>query len=129
MGTPTGSEWNVAADSYGKVRHSRKACVYTVLKGKNGTQIVTIAARIPNWEDAKLMAAAKDMYRALKQMNAIPESEGGYCICPRAKNSIISEGEHSSACEDARKAVAHAEGHREQGCMRNPCDICGKGVR
>jgi hypothetical protein len=64
---PTGGEWNHACDSYGKVQHSRKYdCVYTVVKGNGGDRIVTVAARIENYADACLIAAAPAMLQALK---------------------------------------------------------------
>jgi hypothetical protein len=64
----TPGTWDFASDSYGKVRHSRKACVFTTLTTSKGDQLVTIAARIPNWADARLMAASKDLYTALKDL-------------------------------------------------------------
>lgn len=62
----TGGNWSYACDSYGKVRHSKMACVYTVLVDDKAEQIVSIAARIKNWEDAKLIAAAPHMARVLR---------------------------------------------------------------
>lgn len=53
--------WDRAADSYGKVRHSRKACVYTTVREPAGDRIVTVAARIDNWADARLIAAAPEL--------------------------------------------------------------------
>lgn len=61
----TPGKWAFACDSYGKVRHSKKACVYTTLKGEGGDSLVTVAARINNWADAKLIAAAPCMARVL----------------------------------------------------------------
>jgi hypothetical protein len=57
----TPGPWEFAADSYGKVQHSRKACVYTTVKGSGGERLVNIAQRIENWHDAKLIAAAPIM--------------------------------------------------------------------
>jgi molybdopterin-guanine dinucleotide biosynthesis protein A len=66
---PTPGDWTVACDSYGKVRHSRKACIYTVVnRGQAGERIVTLAARIPNWDDAFVMSAARDMRDALRDL-------------------------------------------------------------
>lgn len=63
--TPTKDGWDVACDSYGKVQHSKKACVYTTFTAPDGgTRIATVAARIPNWTDARVMAKAPEM-RAL----------------------------------------------------------------
>jgi hypothetical protein len=63
---PTGGVWNVACDSYGRVQHSKKACVYTKVQGPTGGDLlVTVAARIENWQDAKLIAAAPAMRATL----------------------------------------------------------------
>lgn len=74
-----GEPWNYACDSYGKVRHSKKACVYTTIKGERGERIVSIAARIPNWADAKLIVAACNACQVINPANpqavaeALPE--------------------------------------------------------
>lgn len=73
MTEPTQGEWSVACDSYGKVRHSKKACVYTNVRQPGGDLLVTVAARIPNWADAKLMAAAKEMLAALEGVARSPD--------------------------------------------------------
>lgn len=101
----TPGEWSHACDSYGKVRHSRKACVYTVVNMPGGERIVTLAARIPNWEDARVMTAAKDMYMVLKGMNHV---DGGYCVCP-LNDGMREDTYHSTNCADARKAVRKVE--------------------
>lgn len=63
----TAGNWQWACDSYGKVRHSRKACVFTTVKGgTGGDQLVTVAGRIENWEDAKLLAAAPELLTAAR---------------------------------------------------------------
>ena len=54
----TPGPWEYAADSYGKVRHSKKACVYTNLQGDGGDRLVNIAGRIESWADARLIASA-----------------------------------------------------------------------
>lgn len=64
---PTPSPLNWASDSYGKVRHSRKLCVYAVEKTETGERIVTVAARIPNPADAQLFAYAPDLLSLLKE--------------------------------------------------------------
>ena len=60
--TITTGDWDFAADSYGKVRHSKKAYIFSLLpinkQTGQGERIVTIAQRIPNWKDAALMAEA-----------------------------------------------------------------------
>ncbi len=101
----TNGDWGYACDSYGKVQHSRKACVYTVLHGKGGDRIVTVAARIPNWADARIMAAAKEMYKALKYMNHVQD---GYCICS-LNDGARQDADHSTACTDARLALRKVE--------------------
>lgn len=99
-------EWGHAADSYGKVQHSKKACVYTTFREEGkGDQIVTVAARISNWDDAKIMAAAKELYAALKYMNHVDK---GYCICP-LKDGMARDTQHSTACSDARQALRKVE--------------------
>lgn len=63
----TPGPWEDACDSYGRVRHSRKyQCVYTTEKNAAGstTRIITIASRIENEEDARLIAAAPDLLAA-----------------------------------------------------------------
>lgn len=66
--THTPGTWDFACDSYGKVRHSRKACVYTVTRHPDGERIETVAARIPNWSDARLIAAAPELLEALQSL-------------------------------------------------------------
>ena len=101
----TKGEWGHACDSYGKVQHSKKACIYTTVKEKTGERIVNVAARIENWADAKIMAASKELYAALKYMNHVDE---GYCICP-LNDGMARDTAHSSACSDARQALRKAE--------------------
>lgn len=74
-------EWDHACDSYGKVQHSRKDCVFSSwIDSKTGFQhFKTLAGRIENHSDARVMAVAKDMYKVLKYMNHV---DSGYCICP-----------------------------------------------
>ena len=60
----TKGEWTVAADSYGKVRHSRKSCVFA--HDPTGKTVgPTVAHAITNPDDAHLISAAPDMYEAL----------------------------------------------------------------
>lgn len=70
----TQGEWDFSCDSYGKVRHSRKACVYTRTTTPTGEQFVYIASRIPNWEDARLIAAAPELLAAIEQFIRYCES-------------------------------------------------------
>lgn len=102
----TPGEWDFACDSYGKVQHSKKACIFTVVKKPSGDQIVTVAGRIGNWKDARVLAAAKDLYMALKYINHV--TEGGYCICPLNDGNAPSD-KHSTACKDARLAIARVD--------------------
>lgn len=60
--------------------------------------------------NARLIAAAPDLYYALKHMNHIPELSGSYyCICP-CNDGTKPESAHATACNSARAAVAKAEG-------------------
>lgn len=106
----TEGEWGYACDSYGKVLHSRKSCVYTKIKGKNGDgdRLVTIAARMPSLADARLMAAAKELYAALKYMNHDSELGNGYCVCP-LKDGTRPDTDHATSCLDARLALRKVE--------------------
>jgi hypothetical protein len=103
---PTAGDWDVACDSYGKVRHSRKACVYTVLRDDRGAEtIVKVAARIPNWDDAFLMSAARDLRDALRD------------LLPITYNDSIQKlaWVYADAIERAEAALAKAEGRRVRG--------------
>lgn len=60
--------WEFAADSYGKVRHSRKACVYANVRGDGGDRLVTVAGRIENWDDASLIKLAVNNHAALVEV-------------------------------------------------------------
>lgn len=96
----TPGTWNYACDSYGKVRHSRKACVYTTVTGPNGDRIVTVAARIPNWTDAHLIAAVPDLLAACKAMLS--------AYAPNA--DFTKPNDLHSAVLAAGRAIAKAEG-------------------
>lgn len=105
----TDGKWGFCCDSYGKVRHSKKACIGTTVVAEDGAeQLVTVAARISNWQDAQVMCAAKEMLTALEGMNHMGGDErGGYCICPLNDGSAP-HSEHATCCQDARYAVAKA---------------------
>jgi len=100
-------EWNHACDSYGKVQHSKKACVFTSFKTPEGDHLEQLAGRIGSWDDARVMAGSKDLYRALKYMNHVGE---GYCICP-LNDGLQPDDKHSSICADSRKALRKVESH------------------
>jgi hypothetical protein len=102
----TAGNWDSACDSYGKVTHSRHACVYSSANTPGGERLITLAGRIQNWDDARVMAAAKDLYIALKYMNHC--SDGGYCICP-INNGMRPDKDHATTCADARKAIRKVE--------------------
>jgi len=55
-----------------------------------------------------LLAAAPDLLAALTGLNHMGGDErGGYCICPR-KDGSAPDAQHSTACADARAALAKA---------------------
>lgn len=95
--------WQFACDSYGKVRHSRKACVFTTIDGDNGERIVTIAARIPNWADAALIAAAPDLLTAARHALEYIEHNKA-CII----QSQTEATEYESAIKPLAKAINDA---------------------
>lgn len=98
----TEGEWDFACDSYGKVRHSRKACVYTTIKTPTGDQLVNVASRIPSWEDARLMAASKEMYAALSHLTeAIQLNYGDMQPGTASYLRSIIEGEVAEAIKKA----------------------------
>ena len=63
----TPGPWEYASDSYGKVRHSRKACVFTM------TRTAPVAQRIENWADARLIAQAPAMLDVVQRLALITE--------------------------------------------------------
>ena len=71
-GKMTPGEWDFACDSYGKVQHSKKACVYTNTKNAKGetTGLISIAARIPNWNDARAIATLPELVGAARNLMA-----------------------------------------------------------
>lgn len=87
----TPGPWDFACDSYGKVLHSKKACVFTNIKGDNGDYLQTVAAKIENWKDARLIAAAPDLLAALKHL-------------------VRYDFGDSDGAKEARAAIAKAEG-------------------
>lgn len=97
----TGGAWDVACDSYGSVRHARKACVYTVVHAEGGDRIVTVAGRIENWADARLMAAAPWLLAAAKRLRAIAVWDEDFDASDRR--------EFDAAMADVDCAIAAAE--------------------
>lgn len=96
----TPGPWSFACDSYGKVQHSRKACVYTTVRENGSERLVNVAQKIARWEDARLIAAAPEMLEALKALMDNTHTCGVDC-------------EMSKPCplgEQARAAIAKAEG-------------------
>lgn len=94
----TPGKWDYACDSYGKVQHSRKACVYASIIDEKGVQRVPfVAQKIGNWADARLIAAAPDLLSALKLMREAfdPYDPTDYT---------------AGACDAADRAIAKAEG-------------------
>lgn len=95
----TPGDWEVCCDSYGRVQHSKKACVSSF------PGLVKVAAQIPNWADAHVLAAGKEMLAALTALNHV--AAPGYCVCP-LNNGTAPHEEHATACQAARYAVAKA---------------------
>ena len=99
----TKGPWNFACDSYGKVRHSRKACVYSRFTNATGERLVLVdvAKQIPNWDDAHLIAAAPDLLEACIKAQA--------CL-----GDLVREGkaadEDIEAYNEIKAAIAKAEG-------------------
>lgn len=78
------------------------------ITAKNGNLLATLAKG--DEANARLIAAAPELLEALKSMNCMGGDErGGYCICPRNDGSAPKE-KHSTTCNDAREAIAKAEG-------------------
>lgn len=62
--------------------------------------------------NARLIAAAPELFNVLKYMNHMGGDErGGYCICP-LNNGSAPDKKHSTSCADARKVIARIEGRR-----------------
>lgn len=65
----TPGPWDMACDSYGKVRHSQKYdCVFATIKVNNAERLVTVAARIENPADARLIAQAPRMLEIIRKL-------------------------------------------------------------
>lgn len=100
--TTTPAPWNYAADSNGKVRHSNKACVFANIDSFAGRRIEKVAAQIPNWDDAMLIAAAPDLLAALQAILAANDAF-------RAQLPQDWEGDPvNDACVIARAVLAKA---------------------
>lgn len=68
MSGHTPGPWDHACDSSARVRHSRKACVFAVQRENGAERLVDIAKQIPNWEDARLIAAAPELLESLRDL-------------------------------------------------------------
>lgn len=67
----TPGPWDHACDSYGKVRHSKKACVFAAGVNTDGVEVIaSVAARIANWDDARAIAAVPQMIAVLQAAHA-----------------------------------------------------------
>lgn len=91
----TPGPWDFCCDSYGKVRHSRKAAVIRIDPAGRIAPI-DVAQRIANWKDARLIAAAPTMLEALE-----------------AVVTHLANCEDFEAAEAARAAIAAARGTLE----------------
>lgn len=103
---PTDGKWEFACDSYGKVLHSKKACVYSPLKGPNGEILQTVASRIENWADARLIAASKELLSSLKQIRDARDEHAKSGKLPDAKYECFDDW----AADVADSAIKLAEG-------------------
>ncbi|KKN68469.1 hypothetical protein LCGC14_0451050 [marine sediment metagenome] len=99
----TPGPWNVKPDCSGNDPH-----VYRIDDAKGQT-----VARDISPQDAPLLAAALDLFAALKYMNHMGgDDRGGYCICP-LKDGSAPDHKHATVCKDARQAVAKAESRQK----------------
>jgi hypothetical protein len=87
-------------------------------QGEEGQTYVYVRGALGYWDatpeenlaNARLIAAAPDLLRALQAMNHMGGDErGGYCICPLKDGSAPNE-RHASVCADARAAIAKITG-------------------
>ena len=107
-GKHTPGPWDLACDSYGKVRHSKMACVF---KSGGGP---TVAARISNWEDARLIAAAPAMLEALQAVVVAFENH----LLGDTVNAGLKSAENLCPCwegelKQAQAAIRAATGESE----------------
>lgn len=135
----TPGPWNYACDSYGKVRHSRKACVYAG-NGSKERPLATVAARIENWSDAKQIAAVPDLISFVRLVDSASESADGGTDKGRAymARTLVDLGERARALlemidsnsahrnEEYRRALARIE--RSSGIPPGEkcCELCGE---
>ena len=103
--------WQYACDSYGKVQHSRKyECVYTNVTGEHGDRLVTIAARIENYQDAKTIAAVPLMLEYLRKRADLSQDPAAQIIMAAI------ESDAASAYEDARANLEALENGSGYAC-------------
>jgi hypothetical protein len=96
--------WSFACDSYGKVQHSRKACVYGTEAGNGGDRIHTVAGRIERWDDAKLIVTAVNERDSLKReveelREALEQVEAMAVECWDCEGSGIHPRDPESTCD------------------------------
>ncbi len=95
--THTPGPWQYACDSggstpcLGKVRHSKKACVYQTSGMK------TIASHVEKWSDARLIAAAPDLLFTLR------------ALCSHFPDPLEHGTGLAHSIHQARTAIAKAE--------------------
>lgn len=101
MAGHTRGDWDFACDGYGKVQHSRKYdCVFASIRDEGGERLVTIAARIENPADARLIAAAPDLLAACEALHVrLFREQGGQENSPWAAPLAV-----------LSKAIAKAKG-------------------
>lgn len=83
-----------------------KGVAYFISAGPLGEIIATNVKK----DNVRLIAAAPNLFKALKYMNHMGGDErGGYCICP-CKDGSAPDHRHATVCANARQAIAKAEG-------------------
>lgn len=106
----TPGPWSFACDSYGKVRHSKLACVYAhVVDDRGSESLPHVASRIDNWDDARLIAAAPELLAVAESIMLRGHATGCASVA-----SVDRPGARKAGCDclfkTASAAVAKARG-------------------
>lgn len=104
--------WNASGKQFGIETADHKHGIAAVTPNVNASTLLTMEQHEAN---ARLIAAAPDMLAALQGLNHMGgDDRGCYCICPCNDGSAPSH-KHSTACRDARIAIAAATGESING--------------